>query len=98
MVVANIAGRPLTNPMFTAIWDQIDAAALPVLVHPFTRPGTQDMALSSHDLTWNTGHHDGGGALLWLIGRLDRGWELATLDDQKALSACLPRIACDSVT
>ncbi len=128
MVLANIAGKSLTDPMFTPIWDKIDALALPVLVHPTTPPGARAMDLGSYDLSWNTGFafdttlavgrlildgfldryqklriiaSHGGAALPWLIGRFDRGWEIATLDDQKALekpSTYLSRIAYDSIT
>lgn len=128
MVLANIAGKPLTDPAFVPIWDRIDALGLPVLVHPTIPPGAPDMALGSYDLSWNTGFvfdttlavgrmildgfldryqrlriiaSHGGAALPWLIGRFDRGYEIATLDDQKAAekpSAYLPRIAYDSIT
>ncbi len=34
MVLANISGRSLTDPLFAPIWAEIDQRALPVLVHP----------------------------------------------------------------
>ena len=39
MVLANIAGRSLTDPLFAPIWAEIDRRALPVLVHPTDPPG-----------------------------------------------------------
>lgn len=128
MVLANIAGKPLTDPLFAPIWDQIDLLALPVLVHPSTPPGARAMDLGPYDLSWNTGFmfdttlavgrmilhgfldryqrlriiaSHGGAALPWLIGRFDRGYEIATFNDQKAVekpSAYLSRIAYDSIT
>lgn len=128
MVLANIAGKPLTDPLFAPIWDKIDALALPVLVHPSTPPGARAMDLGPYDLSWNTGFmfdttlavgrmildgfldryqrlriiaSHGGAALPWLIGRFDRGYEIATFNDQKAAekpSAYLSRIAYDSIT
>lgn len=38
MVLANISGRSLTDPMFAPIWAEIDKRGLPVLVHPQTHP------------------------------------------------------------
>src|SRR5215472_5490130 len=34
MVLANIAGKSLTDPLFAPIWAEIDRPRLPVLVHP----------------------------------------------------------------
>ena len=39
MVLANIAGRPLTAPEFVPVWQAIDALGLPVLIHPTAPPG-----------------------------------------------------------
>lgn len=55
MVLANVAGRSLTDPVFAPIWDRIDALSLPVLVHPTTPPGARAMDLGSYDPSWNTG-------------------------------------------
>ena len=98
MVLANIAGRSLTDPHFAAIWQAIDRAALPVLVHPTVPPGAAEMDMAELHLappigfTFDTslavarciydGFLDrypnlkliaahGGGALPFLIGRLD---------------------------
>src|SRR5262245_11522582 len=46
MVLANINGRPLTDPAFAPIWQAIDALTLPVLVHPTTPPGAGQMQLN----------------------------------------------------
>jgi aminocarboxymuconate-semialdehyde decarboxylase len=51
MVLANINGRPLTDPAFAPVWQAIDDAALPVLVHPASPPGAEQMDLRRHDLT-----------------------------------------------
>jgi aminocarboxymuconate-semialdehyde decarboxylase len=41
MVLANISGDDLTDPRFAAIWQDIDARGLPVLVHPTAPQGAQ---------------------------------------------------------
>jgi aminocarboxymuconate-semialdehyde decarboxylase len=51
MVLANIAGKPLTDPAFEPIWRAIDAKALPVLVHPTAPPGVGEMAMHEFQLT-----------------------------------------------
>src|SRR5688572_30121392 len=45
MVLANIAGKALTDKSFEAIWREIDRRALPVLVHPSAPPGTAQLGL-----------------------------------------------------
>ncbi len=50
MVIANIDGKPLTDPIFAPVWQAIDARALPVLVHPTAPPGTPDMGLDEYGL------------------------------------------------
>jgi len=45
MVLANIAGRNLTDPQFAPLWAEIDRLALPVLVHPTVPQGGGEMAL-----------------------------------------------------
>jgi len=55
MVLANIAGRSLTDPMFAPIWAEIDRRALPVLVHPTDPPGTDMMDMTKFDLSWSVG-------------------------------------------
>jgi aminocarboxymuconate-semialdehyde decarboxylase len=55
MVLANIAGRSLTDPFFSPIWQAIDDKGLPVLVHPTDPPGAHDMDMGSYDLSWSVG-------------------------------------------
>ena len=55
MVLANIDGRPLTDPAFASIWNAIDARALPVLVHPTAPPGVAEMDMARFQLTASIG-------------------------------------------
>jgi aminocarboxymuconate-semialdehyde decarboxylase len=55
MVLANVAGRSLTDPFFAPIWAEIDARALPVLVHPTDPPGVDMMDMTKFDLSWSVG-------------------------------------------
>jgi aminocarboxymuconate-semialdehyde decarboxylase len=55
MVLANIAGRSLTEPHFAPIWQAIDGMALPVLVHPTAPPGTPEMDIRSYNLIASIG-------------------------------------------
>jgi aminocarboxymuconate-semialdehyde decarboxylase len=55
MVLANIAGKSLTDPMFAPIWAEIDKRALPVLVHPTDPPGVDYMDMTKFDLSWSVG-------------------------------------------
>jgi aminocarboxymuconate-semialdehyde decarboxylase len=55
MVIANIAGRSLTDAAFEPIWAEIDRRALPVLVHPGEPPGTDLMDIRLYDLSWSVG-------------------------------------------
>jgi aminocarboxymuconate-semialdehyde decarboxylase len=43
MVLANIAGKDLTDPAFARVWLDIDRRALPVLVHPTAPQGVSDL-------------------------------------------------------
>ena len=51
MVLANIGGKPLTDPAFEPVWRAIDAKGLPVLVHPSAPPGVGEMAMHEFQLT-----------------------------------------------
>jgi len=55
MVLANIDGRPLTDPAFARIWSAIDAKSLPVLVHPTAPPGVREMDMVRFQLTASIG-------------------------------------------
>lgn len=55
MVLANIAGKSLTEPQFAPIWQAIDDLALPVLVHPTAPPGTPEMDIRSYNLIASIG-------------------------------------------
>ena len=55
MVLANIDGKPLTDPAFAPIWAAIDAKALPVLVHPTAPPGVGEMDMMRFQLTASIG-------------------------------------------
>ena len=50
MVLANIDGRDLTDPLFAAIWQAIDDEGLPVLVHPTAPQGVEAMRLDHYGL------------------------------------------------
>lgn len=98
VVLGNIAGKSLTDPGFAEIWAAIDAAGLPVFVHPTAPPGVAAMDMADHNLVPPVGFvfdtslavarciYDGffdrypnlrliaahgGGALPYLVGRLD---------------------------
>ena len=55
MVLANVAGRSLTEPAFEPVWAEIDRRALPVLVHPGEPPGADLMDMGRYDLSWSVG-------------------------------------------
>jgi aminocarboxymuconate-semialdehyde decarboxylase len=55
MVIANIAGRSLTEPAFEPIWAEIDRRSLPVLLHPGEPPGADLMDMGRYDLSWSVG-------------------------------------------
>lgn len=55
MVLANVAGKSLTDPMFAPIWKAIDDRKLPVLVHPTDPPGVDLMDMTKFDLSWSVG-------------------------------------------
>jgi aminocarboxymuconate-semialdehyde decarboxylase len=51
MVIANVGGRHLTDPLFDPIWKAIDEAALPVLVHPGSPPGSKELGMAEYQLS-----------------------------------------------
>lgn len=55
MVLANISGKHLTDPLFAKIWKAIDDASLPVLIHPTAPPGVKEMDMSQFQLTASIG-------------------------------------------
>lgn len=55
MVLGNIAGRSLTDPIFEPVWAAIDQRALPVLVHPTDPLGAEAMGIAPHNLFWSVG-------------------------------------------
>ena len=127
MVLANIGGKPLTDPQFANIWKEIDRRALPVLVHPTAPPGAAEMGLHEFQLTAPIGFtfdtslaiarciydgffdrfpklkliaSHGGGALPYLVGRLDICWDNIPAAHAKTLEPprnYMRRIYVDSV-
>ncbi|HWG25556.1 amidohydrolase family protein [Actinospica sp.] len=55
MVLANIDGVSLTDPAFAPVWAEIDRRALPVLVHPTSPAGVEQMDISRYHLVWSVG-------------------------------------------
>ncbi|MFM7567845.1 MAG: amidohydrolase family protein [Betaproteobacteria bacterium] len=55
MVLGNIAGKSLTDECFAPVWAEIDALALPVLVHPTDPLGAEKMGIIPHNLFWSVG-------------------------------------------
>lgn len=55
MVLANVAGRSLTDPHFEPVWAEIDRRGLPVLIHPGEPPGADLMDMGRYDLSWSVG-------------------------------------------
>lgn len=55
MVLANVAGRSLTDELFQPIWAEIDRRALPVLVHPTAPPGNPEMDMTRFNLIASMG-------------------------------------------
>jgi len=50
MVLANIAGRDLTDPAFAPVWAEIDRLGLPVLVHPTAPQGIRETSMDEFGL------------------------------------------------
>jgi aminocarboxymuconate-semialdehyde decarboxylase len=55
ITLANIAGEPLTAPRFAPVWAAIEAADLPVWMHPTVPPGADAMDMSAYNLIANIG-------------------------------------------
>ncbi len=55
MVLANIAGRSLTEEAFAPIWAEIDRRGLPVLLHPTDPPGAEVQDMGEFDMSWSVG-------------------------------------------
>jgi aminocarboxymuconate-semialdehyde decarboxylase len=55
IVLANIDGKPLTDPAFEPVWRAVDTLALPVLVHPTAPPGVAEMDMVRFQLTASVG-------------------------------------------
>ncbi|MCK6210536.1 amidohydrolase family protein [Georgenia sp. EYE_87] len=55
MVLANIDGASLTDPRFAPVWEEINRRGLPVLVHPASPPGVEQMDMDQFHLVWSVG-------------------------------------------
>jgi len=55
MVIANVGGQHLTDPLFDPIWRAIDDAGLPVLVHPGAPPGSSALGMQEFQLSASLG-------------------------------------------
>jgi aminocarboxymuconate-semialdehyde decarboxylase len=55
MTLGNIGGKPLAAPEFAPVWKAIEAAGLPVLVHPTVPPGAGEMGLDVYNLVAGPG-------------------------------------------
>lgn len=55
VVLANVAGRSLTEPHFAPIWQAIDRRGLPVLMHPTAPPGMPEMDMRAYNLIASIG-------------------------------------------
>ena len=55
LVLGNINGRHLVDPLFEPVWRAIDAKALPVLLHPTVPPGDEELDLSQYALVGSIG-------------------------------------------
>ena len=55
MVLANVAGAALTEERFAPVWQAIDRHKLPVLVHPGTPPGLEQLGMDRYHLVWSVG-------------------------------------------
>jgi aminocarboxymuconate-semialdehyde decarboxylase len=55
MVLGNIAGTSLTDPMFAPVWEAIDKRGLPVLLHPTAPQGLAAMDMVAYNLVASSG-------------------------------------------
>ncbi len=55
MVTANIDGASVTDATFAEIWAAIDERSLPVLLHPASPAGVEQMDMSRYHLVWSVG-------------------------------------------
>ena len=55
MVLANVADRSLTDPLFAPIWAEINRRALPVLVHPTAPPAVKYLDMRRFNLVAQIG-------------------------------------------
>lgn len=55
IVLANVAGRSLTDPLFAPVWKAIDDRALPVLVHPTAPPAVEQLDMTRYNLVAQVG-------------------------------------------
>ncbi|MBI1846428.1 MAG: amidohydrolase family protein [Candidatus Rokubacteria bacterium] len=55
LVLGNINGRHLTDPLFAPVWRAIDARALPVLLHPTVPAGAEALDLAQYALVGSIG-------------------------------------------
>lgn len=55
IVLANVDGKPLTDPAFEPIWRAIDDRGVPVLIHPTAPPGVAAMDMQRFQLTASIG-------------------------------------------
>jgi len=55
LVLGNINGRHLTDPLFVPVWKAIDERALPVLLHPTVPPGVDALAMSQFAMVGSIG-------------------------------------------
>jgi aminocarboxymuconate-semialdehyde decarboxylase len=55
LVLGNVNGRHLTDPLLEPVWRAIDARGLPVLLHPTVPPGAEDLDLARYALVGSIG-------------------------------------------
>jgi aminocarboxymuconate-semialdehyde decarboxylase len=55
LVLGNVNGAHLTDPLFAPIWKAIDDRALPVLLHPTVPPGAEQLDLARYALVGSIG-------------------------------------------